>query len=480
MNAPKIAFLASLLVAGCATIHSARETQRDLAPRYGEDEGSCERLSRVDFRAFSLADLVDFAMTNRPSVLSKTLAVKDAHLALKELVADAPLVGGGQAIWTVPKLSVSGSYSAASDGVHAGDSLSTRKGQVGGELSLDLLVYDFGRFQAEAQAQVEKIIAAEHALSQERWSVFQEVSESYFDFYEKRALLAVSITNAFQYAEHLTRAEERRKAGEANRLDVLKARLDLAQARQSVVSASNLVETTGAELMQALGVEAARGTWGDAFGTESVGVHSVRQAFGATTEDVGEAFAFARTNAPTLRLARANFRAASYKVDAAIADLYPSLSLSASLSWSDPLWVFRWGASCVQSIFQGFRKTTAVDRAVVALQSASADVDAAEQTLSVELEKAIANRDNSREALASAWSSMLQAAENLETVREQFAVGSASRVELSEAIASDSQARGDAIEAFYAGQRAEAALLALTGREVVFQERTRDEKERMK
>jgi len=75
---------------------------------------------------------------------------------------------------------------------------------------------------------------------------------------------------------------------------------------------------------------------------------------------------------------------------------------------------------------------------------------------------------------------MLQAAENLETVREQFAVGSASRVELSEAIASDSQARGDAIEAFYAGQRAEAALLALTGREVVFQERTRDEKERMK
>ena len=62
------------------------------------------------------------------------------------------------------------------------------------------------------------------------------------------------------------------------------------------------------------------------------------------------------------------------------------------------------------------------------------------------------------------------AAENLETVRAQFAVGSASRVELSEAIASDSQARGDCITAFYDGQRAEAALFARTGRLPRFRE----------
>ncbi len=478
MKAFKIFAMAGLALAGCATIQSARDAQNALATRYGVDERPCGELSRVDFRDASLEALVDFAMTNRPSVLSKTLAVKEAHLALKTLAADAPLVGSPTP-WTSPHLSVSGSYSAESPGTHVGGGgLSTRKGHASGELSLDLLVYDFGRSQADMNAQVETIVAAEHALAQEGWSVFEEVSEAYFNFFEKRALLAVSITNAAQYAEHLTRAEAKRQAGEANRLDVLKARLDLAQARQEVVSASNLVETTGAELMQALGVDAARGTWADAFGTEGVSVHSVRQAFDATQEDVGAAFAFARTNTPTLRLAHAKFRAASYKVDAAIADLYPSLSLSASLSWSDPLWVFRWGASCVQSVFEGFRKTTAVDRAVVALQSAAADVDAAEQTLSVDLEKAVANRDNSREALASAWSSMLQAAENLETVREQFAVGSASRVELSEAIASDSQARGDAIKAFYEGQRAEASLLALTGREVVFQEKIRDEKER--
>ena len=178
----------------------------------------------------------------------------------------------------------------------------------------------------------------------------------------------------------------------------------------------------------------------------------------------GAAFAFARTNAPALRVSRAKLRAASHDVDAAIADLYPSVSATASLSWTDPLWVFRWGLTASQSLFQGFRKTTAIDRAVVSLESAAAAVDEAEQTLSVELETAVANRDNAREALASARASMRRAAENLATVREQFAVGSASRVELSEAIAADSQARGDGITAFYDGQRAEAALLAQAGR----------------
>ena len=97
-------------------------------------------------------------------------------------------------------------------------------------------------------------------------------------------------------------------------------------------------------------------------------------------------------------------------------------------------------------------------------------MDEAEQKLSVELETAVANRDNARESLASARASVRSASENLETVREQFAVGSASRVELSEAIAADSQARGDCISAFYDGQRAEAALFALTGRVPVFAE----------
>lgn len=454
--------LALALAVGCSTVFEARESQRALEVK-GEDAACDAAPSPVDFRRQSLEGLVAFALTNRPSVVSKTLAVRDARLALKALAAEAPVVSDTP--WTAPKLSVSGGHSESSDAVHLDDGdLWRAEGGASAALSLELLVYDFGRYAAQARAQAERVVAAELALADEGFSVFRAVAEGYFDYWERRALLAVAQTNAQQYAVHLAQAEARREAGEANRLDVLKARLDLAQAEQAVVAASNRVETTGATLLQALGVDARRGTWQTAFGVEAVGPDALRQALAATDEDVGAAFAFARTNAPALRVSRAKLRAASHDVDAAIADLYPSVSATASLSWTDPLWVFRWGLTASQSLFQGFRKTTAIDRAVVALESAAADVDEAEQTLSVELETAVANRDNAREALASARASMRRAAENLATVREQFAVGSASRVELSEAIAADSQARGDGITAFYDGQRAEAALLAQAGR----------------
>ena len=455
------------IIGGCSTIHDAHEAQDKLAPK-GDDASVDATAAKVDFRGRSLEALVDYALTNRPSVVSKALAVRDARLALKALAADAPVLS--ETPWTAPQLSLSAGHSEASDGFKMNGGDWSTRGDPSAAISLELLIYDFGRYEAKASAQAEQVVAAELSLAYEGASVFREVAEAYFNFYEKRALLSVAITNEHQYAEHLQRAEEKRSAGEANRLDVLKARLDLAKARQDVVAASNLVETTGATLMQTLGVDASRGTWATAFGTEPVGFDSVRRGFAETSEDVGAAFAFARTNTPSMRVARAKLRAASHSVDAAIADLYPSISANASLSWTDPLWVFRWGVSVSQSIFQGFRKTTAVDRAVVALESAAADVDAAEQTLSVELEKAVANRDNSREAVTSAVASVRSAAENLETVREQFAVGSASRVELSEAIADDSQARGDCITAFYDGQRAEAALFALTGRAPKFNE----------
>ena len=67
---------------------------------------------------------------------------------------------------------------------------------------------------------------------------------------------------------------------------------------------------------------------------------------------------------------------------------------------------------------------------------------------------------------------MRSAKENLDTVREQFAVGSASRVDLSDAIAADSQARGDCISAFYDGQRAEAELFAILGSPQIYTEET--------
>ncbi|MBO7684225.1 MAG: TolC family protein [Kiritimatiellae bacterium] len=444
---------------GCSTIRNARDAQDSVAAK---GAGGVVSESRVDFRGRSLEWLVGFAMTNRPSVVAARLDVEDARLAMKSIAADAPLVSGTP--WTALSLSASGGYSAASPGTSLKDHRFSTKGDASAALSLNLLVWDFGRNAARARAQAEAVVASEIALLREGFVVFEEVSDSYFTFLERNSLLEVALTNQAQYAERLLQAERRLDAGEADRLDVLKARLDLAKARQATVAASNLVATSGARLMDALGVDASRGTCEEAFGDVRLGMDEVARAFARTDYGVGEVFDFARTNAPSVQVARARLRAASHDVDYAVADLMPELSASASLRWADPLWFWQWGVSAVQSLFQGFRRTTAVDRAVVAMRKAEASVDAAEQSLSSSLESAVAVRDNSVEALRSAVASVRSAKENLDTAREQLLVGTVSRVELSDAIASYSTALGDSIEAFYAGQRAEAALFALVGK----------------
>ena len=456
----------ALAVAGCGTIERARQAQAEVA---GRGAGAAVGVAdKVNLRGESLEGLVAFAMTNRPSVVSARLAVDDARLALRAIAADAPIASATP--WTAPKLSLSGGYSESSAGTTLKGHDWRTRGDPSAALSLDLLIWDFGRYDARAKAQSEKVLAAETALVDEGYAVFGEVAAAYFTFLEKRALLEVAITNQAQYADHLSRAEERMKNGEANRLDVLRAKLDLANAVQGTVAASNIVATSGAALMNALGVDALHGTWEDAFGTNPSGTASVRRGFPYSSATVEEEFAFARTNAPSMRVMRAELRAASHSVDHAVADLMPEVSASVSLSWTDPLWYWKWGVSAAQSLFQGFRKTTAVDRAVVAMRKAAAALDDAEQDLSVDLETAIANRDNSSSAIRSAMASVRSSKENLDTVQEQVSVGAASRIELSEAIAAHSRAIGDCISAFYDGQRAEARIFRLVGRYPVYKE----------
>ena len=85
MSIRSLTVLSVLALTSCTTIRSAHETQDALAAK-GRDDAAASAQSRVDFRGASLASLVDFALTNRPAVVSKALAVRDARLALLSLI----------------------------------------------------------------------------------------------------------------------------------------------------------------------------------------------------------------------------------------------------------------------------------------------------------------------------------------------------------------------------------------------------------
>lgn len=450
----------AVALVGCETIRNAREAQ-DACREKGDERCARSALPLLDVSGLTLGELVDFALTNRPSVVSKRLEVEDARLALVQLRADAPLVS--ETPWTAPQLSLSGRYTEASAGTTLDRHDFRTAGDPSAGLSLSVLIWDFGRYDARAAAQSEKVIAAEYALVEEGYTVFGEVASAYFGFLERAALLETAITNQFEYASHLERTMAMADAGEARNLDVLKARYDLASARERTVSASNAVTTAAVELTRSLGLEDGCVAAEDFERLADGALSRLVRVIPETTVGSTAAFEFARTNAPAMRIVRSRLRSAQANVDYAVADLKPELTASAGLSWTNPLWAWNWGLSAVQSLFQGFSKTTAVDRSVVALESAAADVDEAEQRLSADLAAAIAGRDNAQTLMKTVAESLEAAKENLDTVRERFEIGDATRVDYATAVSSYVETLGNAVTAFYGEQRSEVDLIKLLG-----------------
>ena len=463
----------SAVLAGCGTaraVREARQSQRSWIDR-GTGKEAEEPVAPVNLRGWSLPSLVDFALTNRPSMARARLAVEDARLALRATAANAPIVSSTP--WNALGASASIGHSESSQ--PANELKGDTDGSASGSLSLEVLVYDFGRNAAEARAKAEEVLSSELSLDGTGYSIFEEVTTGYFTLLRNTALLDVARAQVDEYAGHVEQAELRMEQGEAKAVDVLKAKLDLARAEQEVVAASNDVETAGADLMAALGVDAAMGDFRSVLGPFGDGLSRSRRCFAATTASAEELYDFACTNAPSMKVARARLRAASARVDEAVADLYPSISANVSLNWTDPLWLWRWGVSGTQTLLTGGRRRVAVERAKIALDTAAHDVDSAELDLSYDLELAVAERDNAVEALETARVSVRRGRENLETVREQYKVGDVSRVDYADAAADYADALGDRVRAFYRGQIAEARLYRLTGVRPAYEEELLEE-----
>lgn len=446
--------LLSAALAGCGTISDARRAQKSAA-EFGERAAAATNrvAEAVDLRGASFIGCVEFAMTNRPSIESARLAVSNAVLDLKAAVADcAPQVDVGAGF----------SQSTANGGSHF--SWHQRRGRFAGDVSVDWLIVDFGRVAAKERQAREQLVAAQRDLADVEFSVFNDVAQSYFTLLRNDALLEVARTNEFMHAEHLRQSESLFAAGEVKKLDVLKARVDLSDARLATINASNDVQTAGAEFLRALGLQSDRATRADVRAVAERALEATKRTLPETDYGAAEGLLHARTNAPSLKVLHAKLRAASAEVDYRIADLMPKLTLSSAFSFSDPAWNWNWAFNAVQTVLDGQRKRTAVDAAVVAMEAARVAVQEAEQKLSYDIAVAVSARDNARQSLATASVEVEQARENLDTVVQEYKVGDASRIDFTDAASGFTEALGTRIKAFYAAELAEAELIRLTGR----------------
>ena len=446
----------AFLVAACSTIRLAEDAKGEIAPV--AEPLLADEPVRVNLLGSQLPDFVEFALTNRSEVLSAALSVEERLLAVKTVESGKPFM---------PNLTAAASYGQST--ANRDSHFSWRNsGRFSGSVGLEMLLLDFGRYDASYRAACEELAAAEMTFAEVRLNVFEEVATSYFALLRDDALFDVARTNEWECLHHLTQATNRFANGEAKLLDVLRARLDLSEAVQARITASNNTVKAGAEFLRALGLSADRASRAEVLAPMADGLGAALKEFELSSFMVDEALAFARTNSPLLMVKRAQLKAAANDVDWAVSDLFPELKLSTSFNFVDPVWNWSWAFNAAQSIFLGWRKTTAVDAAVLRMRAASLDVESAERDLSRDLAVAIASRDDSRASLAAARNSVRQAHENLRVADEQYRLGDASRIDYTDAVADYAIALGKRVQGFYEGQLAEARILRLTGGEPLY------------
>ena len=200
-----IVALAALVAVGCSTIGAARRAQRAAEPAASGEQAA---VGRVSLAGRGLAGLVDFALTNRPQIVRSRLAVEDERLALRALAADAPLASSTP--WTALTASVGAGFGGSESSQDFREAKRIHGGTASASLSLDLLIWDFGRYNARASAQRERVLAAELDLAAAGYTVYKEVvdtygkeglkSQGYLDYYQNGKLAKSVLIRSDNYS----------------------------------------------------------------------------------------------------------------------------------------------------------------------------------------------------------------------------------------------------------------------------------------
>ena len=437
---------ALLLAGGCATVRQAREVQRGERVPAGERTLTAAEAGLSTNSVLTLEEATRIALAYHPAVA----------LASQNLAAAAAQVREAKAAFW-PSVNGQAGYSQSTANTGAEPDSNGSRGSYSGGLNLDLLAYDFGKTPAAVRQACARQVAAEESLRSARSDAAFGVRTAFFNLCQAQELRQVAEEAVRQFQAHLDQVKAFAEVGRRIRYDVTKAEVDLGNAQLDLVNARSAVATARAALNRSLGL------------AEEPGYQVAPTApveFAATVADM---MAAARENHPALRALRAQERAASAAVDAAIADLYPTLRIQAQYGASGssfPL-VWNWSAAvqAALSLLDGGQRMGRIEEAVAQLRGARAQVADREQQIHLDLSQAVSQLESAQNRLTLSDLIVRQAQESLDLLNERYRLGAASSVELTDAQVALTRARGDQVKARFDYQSAVAQIQHSIGKE---------------
>ncbi len=449
-NRRNLALLAGLLalgLAGCSTVQEARQAQDPRRTPLGERTPIPAELGLYSNTVLSLDKAISIAMRTTPQV---AIASQNLTLASQQVVAARAA--------QYPTANGSAGYQHNMGNSHADlSSFDSAEGYSAG-VNADYTIYDFGKLRAQSRQRRAQLQAAQARFRSTANDTYWQTATAFYDLCQAQALVGINQEALRQFNEHLKQTQVLVEIGNRTRYDLTKAEVDLENARLELLSASNACVAARAVLIRRLGLIIDPGF-----------VVQPPTAQDPSTGSLTGSLAIAYRDNPDLQALRHDQTAAMSGVDAAVADIYPSLNFSLGGVFSGDHFPLLWSLDSMLQfnlpLFDGDRRRTAVVAAITDLRAARSTVADREQQLTQDLTAALSTQATAEQRVRIDVLQVRKAAENLELVDERYRIGSASAVDRTDATVALVQAEIQHTRDHYVLASSDALVRRLTGRE---------------
>ncbi|VTT98362.1 outer membrane efflux protein : Protein CyaE OS=Desulfobacca acetoxidans (strain ATCC 700848 / DSM 11109 / ASRB2) GN=Desac_0157 PE=3 SV=1: OEP: OEP [Gemmataceae bacterium] len=337
------------------------------------------------------------------------------------------------------------------------------------DLELRHTVFQFGKRLARHDQAVLRWDVARLQTERARQSVAFDVSARYAELLETFAAREIAERTVGRAEAVLKDAVNLEKQGVLTREDVLRAEVQVADARQALTSARSAVSVTHAALNRAIGITVGYPTrvTEDALPIERATAPAAARppVFDLELE---QCLDFAVRNRPEFVVVQKAIQVASRGVDATRADYLPTFGTRVTGSVVDGVavqnaTVLNAGIFMTWDFFAGGRRVGAVLAAESDVRAAAAEAQQMCDTIAFEVHVAFANIEDARERIKQTRKAVEQARETLRLVQARYARGDAKPTDVVDAQTALTRAEQNANDARYAYLIALAQMEFATG-----------------
>ena len=429
----------------------------------------------------SLEKAVAFALKNNPKIREALLDIKRTRGQYIEVLASA-----------LPAVSATGSYRQEDKDLL--ESTTRNLGNFGtfGEASSDLnrggdktwrfaietrqVLYSGGKVKSAVTIAETTTDAAHLALRDTVEQVIALTRQQFYSALLNRDLIRVAEESITLLEEELKDQKNRFDAGTVPKFNVLRAEVELANAKPELIRAKNNHLLSLLDLAKTVGVpqpKTGRPPF-DAFGQ----LRAVSREW-----SLGNALAMAKRRRASLKVQAHNVRNETQQVEIARAGTKPRLDASAGyeirnsrltddISHEANGWYF--GVQGSWNIFDSGETAGKVMQAQAKLGTSRVRQQDAEQQVELEVHRAFARVRESKELIASQLKTVEQADEALRLAKERLAAGAGTQLDVLDARVALTKARTTELQALYEYNAAVAEFDRATGADTVFDDTFKD------